>query len=195
MNETTPLLTRHKLTVDAYYRMTEVGILAWGERVELIDGEIIDMPAIGTGHASVVSRINRALVRACGDQAIVSVQNPVRLDEYNEPQPDFAVLRPRADFYAAQHPGPADVLLLVEVADTSLRYDRAVKLPIYALAGIPEYWIVNLRDRVIRSYRSPSGNRFTKEHAHAANETLQLAAAVGIAVQVGDLLGEPPPDA
>ena len=188
-DDTGDLLTRHKLTVGDYYRMAEAGILGEEDRVELINGEIIDMAPIGVGHASVVSRINKTLVLACGDRAVVSVQNPVRLDEFNEPQPDFAVLQPRTDFYGTQHPGPADVLLLVEVSDTSLRYDSAVKLPLYARAGIAEVWIVDLRRRAVHSYRLPSGDRFTGDSVHRPGDTLHLAATPEIAVGVDDLIG------
>ena len=189
MDDTGALLTRHKLTVDDYYRMVDAGILGEDDRVELIDGEIIDMAPIGVGHASVVSRITRALVIACGDRAVVSVQNPVRLDDSNEPQPDFAVLRPRVDFYETRHPGPADVLLLVEVSDTSFRYDSTVKLPIYAQAGIAEVWIVDLRDRVVQTYQRPSGARFTQDSSHRSGVTLRLTAAPDIAVEVEDMIG------
>lgn len=177
------VLTRHKLDVDAYYQMAEAGIIGRGDRIELIDGEIIDMAPIGQGHSSIVDMLNRALVMACGDKAIVSVQNPVRLDRFNEPQPDFAVLRARADFYGTgERAGPADVLLLVEVADSSLRYDRAIKLPLYAAAGIPEYWIVDLRRRVVDVHRSPSASAYADVSAHRPGETLALAAAPGVSV-------------
>lgn len=188
---TDALLARHRLDVDDYYRMADAGILGPDERVELIDGEIIDMAPIGIAHASVVGRITRALVMACGDRAHVWVQNPIRLDEFNQPQPDFAVLRPRADFYAAQHPGPADVLLLVEVADSSLRYDREVKLPIYARAGIPEVWIVDLRHRALKTYWSPSGARFAQEGRYAPGDAPRLVSAPDITVHANELLGEP----
>ncbi len=188
-DDTGDLLTRHKLSVGEYYRMAEAGILGEDDRVELIEGEIIDMAPIGVGHASVVTRITRTLVMACGDRAVVSVQNPVRLDEWNEPQPDFAVLQPRPDFYGTRHPGPADVLLLVEVSDSSLRYDRVVKLPLYARAGIAEVWVVDLRRRAVHAFRVPSGDGFAQDSLHHAGDTLNLAAAAGIVVTVNDLIG------
>ena len=194
MNETSALLTRHKLTVRDYGRMADAGILAEDDRVELIDGEIIDMAPIGVGHASAVLRISRALFVACGSRAFVSVQNPIKLDDLNEPQPDFAVLKFRDDFYATRLPGPDDILLLVEVGNTSLHYDRAVKLPMYARAGIPEVWIVDLQSGAMTSYSAPSGERFSREHAHQRNDTLHLTAASDIGVRVGELLGEPQPD-
>ena len=123
--------TRHRLNIDAYYRMAEAGILLDPHRVELIDGEIFDMAAIGSPHAAITNRAARLFSRALPDEvALVSVQSPVRLDAYNEPQPDLMLLRPRADGYRASHPGTADVLLLVEVSESSLAYDRSTKLPL-----------------------------------------------------------------
>ncbi len=175
--------TRHKLDVDAYHRMADAGILGEDDRVELIDGEIIDMAPIGQGHAATVNGLNRALVMACGTRAIVSVQNPVRLDRLNEPQPDFAVLRPRADFYAkGKRPGPRDVLLLVEVAHSSLRFDQTVKLPLYARAGIPELWIVDLHRRALDAYRRPTGGEYAEVATHRPGDQLALAAAPDLIV-------------
>ena len=189
MSDTGDLLPRHKLTVGEYYRMAEAGILGEDDRVELIDGEIIDMAPVGVGHASVVMRVTRALVLACGERAMLLVQNPVRLDESNEPQPDFAILQPRPDFYGSRHPGPSDVLLLVEVSDRSFRYDSAVKLPMYARAGLTEVWIVDIRRHAVHAYRLPSGDRFTQDSSHRAGDTLRVAAAPEIAVTVDDLIG------
>jgi Uma2 family endonuclease len=127
---------RRRFTVHDYHRMGEAGILHEDDRVELIEGELVEMTAIGTRHFSCVNRLNRLLVMHVGDDAIVSVQNPVRLNEYNEPQPDLAVIRPRD--YKESLPMPEDVLLLIEVSDSTLAYDRGVKLTLYARAGIRE---------------------------------------------------------
>ena len=157
------VLTRHKLSADDYHRMAEAGILGAEDRVELIGGEIIDMAPIGQDHAGTVGSLTEALVLAFAGRAIVFVQNPIRLDDRSEPEPDFAVLRRRTDFYrTGERPGPADVLLLIEVADTSLRFDRAVKLPLYARAGIPEVWIVDLRQRAVDVHRAPRDGRYTQ---------------------------------
>lgn len=149
------ILQRHRLSVADYYRMAEAGILGEDDRCELIEGEIIDMAPIGSRHASTVKRLLRHFERTVGNSAIVSIQDPIRLDARNEPQPDLALLRHRDDFYQQAHPTPGDVLLIVEVADASLRYDREVKLPLYARFGIPEVWIVDLQSSRVEIFRGP----------------------------------------
>jgi Uma2 family endonuclease len=148
------------LTVTEYYRMAEAGILRPDARVELIEGEIIDMAPIGSRHAGTVDQLASCLRRAAGERAIVRVQNPIRIDEHSEPEPDVVLLRPRADFYKTSHPRSSDVLLIIEVADTTLRYDRDVKTPLYARHRVPEVWIVNLEDRQLLRYRSPREGAF-----------------------------------
>ena len=169
------LLVRHKLTVADIYRMLDANVLHEDDRVELIDGELLDMAPIGEDHAATVDVFNNALVLACGDRAIVRVQSPVRLDDLNEPQPDFAVLRLRPDRYRKGHPGPADVLLLVEVADSSLRFDRRVKLPLYARFGIPEVWIADLQRRMLETHRTPVNGVYADTAQHKPDERVSLA--------------------
>ncbi|MBK5940013.1 Uma2 family endonuclease [Halochromatium roseum] len=150
------LYQRHRLSVDDYERMGQADILGEDDRVELIDGEIIDMPPIGSPHGGAVKRIANRLARAFSEtDAILAVQDPFRLSDFSEPEPDIALLRPRDDFYAKSHPRPADVLLLIEVAETSLRYDRDKKLPLYARASIPECWLVDLAGQALWRYRDP----------------------------------------
>lgn len=190
MDDGAVLPARHKIDVDAYHRMGEAGILGEDDRVELIDGELIDMAPIGQDHAATVNRLNEALVMACAGRAIVSTQNPVRLDRLSEPQPDFAIFRARADFYATgRRPGPADVLLLVEVADSSLRFDSKVKLPLYAKAGIPEVWIVNLGRRVLSMHRQPVGQAYRESTTHRAGETIAPSLAPYIRVDLARIFG------
>jgi len=131
---------RHRLTVDDFHRMGEAGILRADERVELIDGEVIDMAPIGSNHAGTVGFLAKRLERAVGDSAVVFVQNSLLLTASSEPQPDIMLLKPRTDFYRSAHPHPEDVLLIVEVADTTLAYDRDIKVPLYARHAIPEAW-------------------------------------------------------
>lgn len=151
-----PLYQRHPLTADDYDRMGQAGILGEDDRVELLEGEIIDMPPIGSPHGGAVKRIANRLVHVVPEgEAIVAVQDPLRLSGFSEPEPDIALLKPRDDFYSARHPEPEDVLLLIEVAETSLRYDRDKKLPLYAHAGIPECWLVDLPGKTLWIYRDP----------------------------------------
>jgi Uma2 family endonuclease len=150
------LYQHHRLTVSDYHRMGQTGIFSVNDRVELIEGEIIDMAPIGSSHAGTVKFLANALRRATGDQAVISVQDPVFLDRHTEPQPDIALLRPRDDFYRTSHPRPEDVLLVIEVADSTLRYDREVKAPLYARHGIPELWIVDLENRCLEVFRAPA---------------------------------------
>jgi Uma2 family endonuclease len=157
----TDWIPRHRITVDEYYRMAEVGILPPDARVELIEGEIIDMPPIGTGHGGTVMQINELLRDAARGHAQVFVQSAERLSDISEPQPDFALVKRRADFYKKKHPGPADTFLIIEVSESSLRYDLQVKAPLYARHGIPEYWIIDLPGRQVRFFRSPEAGQYT----------------------------------
>jgi Uma2 family endonuclease len=159
-----PGVSRHRLTVADFRRMGEVGILRPDDRVELIAGEIIDMSPIGSLHAALVARLASALGQRVGETAIIWTQNPLALDDTSQPQPDLAVLRPRADFYAAAHPGPADVLLVIEVADTTLAFDLDVKVPLYAAAGIPEAWVIEAASRRTHVFRRPVNGRYTERH-------------------------------
>jgi Uma2 family endonuclease len=180
---------RRRFTVDEYYRMGRTGILKEGDRVELIGGEIVQMPPIGPGHAANVARCTQSLVRRFSDVANVTVQNPVRLDKFNEPVPDLALLRLRSDFYAERHPLPQDVLLLVEVADTTLGIDRRVKVPLYARAGIPEVWLLDVRRRPIYVYRDPSGGGYQVTLTVRPGESLNPLAFPDRAFDVAELLG------
>lgn len=153
-------VTRKRFTADEYQRMGQAGILTEDDRVELIAGEIITMTPIGTRHNASVNRGMRTLVRAVGDDAIVQSQGSVRLDLYSEPQPDLVLLRPRSDFYASRHAGTGDILLIIEIAESSMQYDRDVKAPIYAAADIPEYWLVDLNTNVLWRFSSPAEGRY-----------------------------------
>jgi Uma2 family endonuclease len=182
MDDVTELPARHRLDVDEYYRMGEAGVFG-DQRIELINGELIDMAPIGQGHEGTVGALNEALVLAFAGRAIVWPQNSIRLDRWNVPQPDFAVLRRRPDFYrTGERPGPADVLLLVEVADSSLKYDQRVKLPLYARAGIPEFWIVDVKRRILHAHRAPAGDGYAETTTHHSGDMLALALAPDIVV-------------
>ena len=176
-------------TREEYHRMAEAGILGEDDRVELLDGEIVDMSAIGTRHAACVDRLNHVFGKLGGIRAIVRIQNPIRLEEHSEPQPDVALLRPRPDFYASDHPGPEDILLLVEVAETSAISDRAVKLPLYARAGVPEVWLVILGDREIEIHREPAAKDYQNVRTLKTGERLSPLNFPDLEIPVEEILG------
>jgi Uma2 family endonuclease len=180
---------RHWLTVDDYYRMAEVGILDPEARVELIEGEIIDMAPPGSPHAATVHYLNEVLMKAVEGRANVLVQNPVRLSRYSEPQPDLALLRRRLDFYRERHPQPADVLLIVEIAASSLRFDRRKKVPLYARHGIPETWLVDLGGRRLVRYRAPQQAAYTLVDEPDINAALDVSALSRVVVDLHRLFG------
>jgi len=183
-----PELPRHRWTVDEYHRMGQVGLLDPDLRVELLDGEVVEMAPIGDLHAAISNRLTRLLVVSIGERGIVAVGNPVRLNLHSEPQPDFAVLRPRAD-YETRGPRPADVMLAVEVSDTTLRRDRRVKLVLYARAGIGKFWIVNLETRELEIYRSPTGDAYASVERKGPGDITTIDALSGVTVAIGQILG------
>jgi Uma2 family endonuclease len=182
-----PELPRHLWTAEEYHRMAEVGLLDADARVELIEGEIIEMAPIGDAHAAVSNRLNRLLVLAVGDRGIVAVGNPVRLSQRNEPQPDFSVLRSRAD-YQTRGPRPEDVMLAVEVSDTTLRRDRRVKLALYARARIPEFWIVNLEAEELEIYRSPADDSYASVERKRSGDIATVGALPGVTIAINQIL-------
>ncbi len=182
-------VSRRLFSVDDYYQMAAVGILRPDERVELIEGEIIEMAPIGSPHAAGVDRGNRVFSRAVGERAIVRVQNPIRLSLRSEPEPDLALVRPRPDFYATGHPGPDDVLLLVEVSDTTLIYDLRVKAPMYAAAGILELWVVDLPNMRLHVFRDPSGGRYRDASVRERGEVIAPRALPDLEVLVSAIPG------
>jgi Uma2 family endonuclease len=185
----TQLPATRRFTVHEYHAMGRAGILHPDERVELIEGEVVPVPPIGSRHGGVVDRLNRLFVRAAGDNAIVRVQGAVRLSEYSEPQPDLALLRARDDFYTRAQPTGYDTLLLVEVSHTSASFDRNVKLPLYAAAGVPEVWLVDLEADAIEVYRVPEGSAYREQATYSGRDTVATTALEGLEVRVEDVLG------
>jgi Uma2 family endonuclease len=182
-------VTKKLFTVDDYYRMAEVGILKPEDRVELLEGEIVEMSPIGNRHAGCVNRVNDLFTFLFRGKAIVTVQNPARLNQYNEPQPDFVLAKTRTDYYASRHPTGEDIYLMVEVADSSLRKDRDIKVPIYARLGVPEVWIVDLqRDRIL-IFRDPVGNSYKTTLTLHRGESLSVLAFPEITFNVEEVLG------
>ena len=182
-------LQKHYFTVAEYYLMAQSGVFARDERLELIEGEVIEMSPIGKRHAGCLNRLNRLLHRNVDELAIVSVQNPIGIDDFSEPQPDVALLKPRADFYSNFHPTPADVLVIIEVADTSVEYDRRVKFPLYARAGIPEAWLVVLPKDLIEVHSEPKNGKYQKVQRLKRGKTVVSSAIPGLSVKVDNILG------
>lgn len=181
-------IQRRLFTVDEYQQMIEAGIFGEDDRLELLGGEIVAMSPIGSRHAACVNRLNRLLVSALGESAIVSIQNPIRLDDLSEPEPDVALLKPQDDFYTDQVPTPTDVLLLIEVADSSVDQDRAVKLPLYARVGIAEVWLVDLIDGVIDAYRTPSSEGYLLRQRYLSSQTIETTGPLALSIAVGQVL-------
>jgi Uma2 family endonuclease len=182
-------LTHRRFTVDEYDRMVEAGVLHEDDRVELIDGEIVEMTPIGPRHAACVDRLNFHLSRQAGDRAILRVQGPVVLGRWAQPEPDLAVLRPPIERYAHAHPQAADILLLIEVAETSLEYDCSVKLLLYARLGAPEVWVVNLPEDRIEVYQGPRGEGYATRRLVARGATLSPLRLPAVSLSADEVLG------
>ena len=178
---------RHRISVHDYHRMAEVGLLPSDARVELIEGEIIDMAPIGRDHQSIVDQLNRALIRAVGDDAIVRVQGSVRLGQWSEPQPDVVLLEPRPDFYRSEFALGTDTLLVIEVSDTTLRYDRDVKVPLYARHGVPEVWIVDVNGNMLLVYASLRDGKYEQHVALERPSSVPVTRLPGVALDVAPL--------
>ncbi|MFN3476129.1 MAG: Uma2 family endonuclease [Candidatus Methylomirabilales bacterium] len=182
-------VAKRRFTVEEYHRMGAAGIFSEDDRVELIEGEIVEMSPIGRRHAACVKRLIRLFDRGVGDRAIVGAQDPIRLGEHSEPQPDLTLLRPRPDFYAHAHPGPEDVFLIVEAAETSADYDRELKIPLYARAGIPEVWVVELDAERIEVYRKPGPHGYQEVQTVRRGPHLSPQAFPELALASDDILG------
>ena len=178
---------RHRITVDEYHHMAQVGLIAPDARVELIEGVIVDMPPIGSRHTSAVNRLNRLLIQAVEGRAIVQCQGSVRLDGFSEPQPDFALLAPREDFYEHRHPTPADALLVIEVSDSSVQYDSGPKMSLYARHGIPELWVFDIKGRKLLSFRNPVGAAYEEMQASELPGIVTIASLPDISIDLSSL--------
>ena len=184
-----PQVKNFRFTISQYHQMSEAGILSENDKVELINGEIIEMSPIGRRHAACVDRINRLFNNILGIKVIVRVQNPILLNNLSEPEPDIALLKPRTDFYESGHPQPQDIFLLIEVADSSIEYDRDVKIPLYASSGITEVWLVDIYQQVIIVYRYPSENGYSDIQILSRGEKLSILAFPENNLFVDDILG------
>ena len=183
-----PVQTEHRFNVNEYYRMTETAVFRPGARMELLNGRIIDTSPNGPFHSGLVKRLNRIYTQLSQGRWQASVQDPLRLDDHSEPEPDFMLLKPSPDDYTGRHPQPADVFLLVEVADTTLDYDREEKIPAYGRAGISEVWLVNLTNATIEVFRDPHFTGYGTQTRLTVGEHIAPQAFPDALVSVAELL-------
>jgi Uma2 family endonuclease len=180
---------KHYFTIDDYHRMAKGGVFSEDDRVELIEGEVVEMSPIGSTHQGCVNELSSILGRRLGRAALVQVQGPIHVDEYSEPQPDICLLKPRRDFYRRSHPEPADVLLVIEVADTSAQFDRNVKLPLYARAGIPEAWLILLAKDYVELHSEPVNGKYQRVQRLKRGKKLTSATLPSLTLSVDKILG------
>jgi Uma2 family endonuclease len=178
---------RHRITVEEFYRMGEMGLFAPDARVELIEGEIIDMPPIGSVHAGIVLYLNETLSSVGKDRTILAVQSPILLGNYSVPLPDIALLRRSADFYVSALPKPADVLLAIEVSDSTLPYDKGVKAPLYARHEVPEYWIVDVNAKQIQAFQAPQDGTYSRSWLWTETDTACLGSVPDLKLNLSRL--------
>ena len=184
-----PSIVRKKFCTKETYKMMEVGILPEESGWELIDGEIIHRMTIGGKHAGTIKKLNKILTKMVGEQSIISVQDPIQIDDHNEPEPNIALLKPREDFYVESHPTPEDVLLLNEVSDSTVEFDRKVKKSLYAGAEIAEFWLVNLRENTIEVYSQPKNGTYRLAQILEKGETVKSNAVENLSLEVEEILG------
>lgn len=168
------VVEKRLISVDEYYKMAEAGILKSTDRVELIHGDIFDMSPIGSRHASIVDRLAKILNRLFEEEAIIGIQRPIRLDDKNEPEPDISVLQFRADYYVAAHPDSRNVKVIIEVADSSIKYDKEAKIPLYASYGIPIYWIIDIENNCIEEFTNPKESKYTSKQIFQIDDEISL---------------------
>ncbi len=182
---------KKRFTVDEYHRMGETGIFGPEDRLELIDGEILEMSPIGQRHASRVARATALFVRTFGDRAVVNPQNPLQLSDWTEPQPDIVILKPRTDFYEHLRPTPGDVLLVMEVSDTTLRFDLKIKLTYFAAAAIPEVWIQDVNEDLLHVFREPERGNYSVSMQLTRGSAVSPVTFPEMRFSMDDLFGQP----
>ncbi|MCP4109690.1 MAG: Uma2 family endonuclease [Desulfobacteraceae bacterium] len=183
-------IQRKKFSTTEYHRMAETGIFKEDERLELIEGVIINIAPVGSRHAACVARLNQLFVIGIGEKAIVRIRGPFTIGEFSEPEPDILLLESRNDFYSKAHPGPEHVFLVVEVSDTTLDYDRNFKIPLYARAGIREAWIVNLQETYIEVYSTPSKQGYKMLRKYYEGDILTVSSFPDMNIAVDELLAD-----
>jgi len=179
---------RYRFSVEEFHRMAAAGVFAEDDRVELLEGEVVEMTPIGSQHAGTVKWLNGWFQKHAGERVVVAVQDPLSLDPLSEPQPDLVLLRPRTDFYVRSHPTALDVYLVVEVCDTSCEHDRMVKAPLYSRAGVPELWIVDLTQKVLEAHTEPSARGYRQRRVVESGERLAPHALPDLILEVAELL-------
>jgi Uma2 family endonuclease len=180
--------THHKMSAPQFQKLANAGAFE-DAHVELFDGEIFNMSPVGAEHAALVRRLTEALREVFGKKYIIAVQDPIRLDDYTQPQPDLTVLHRRDDFYAAKLPEPADILLVIEVADTTRLYDRNTKMPRYARSSIPELWIIDVPTKQIEQYTQPREAGYRTVQYHSQGETLTCTSIENLTLAIDDIFG------
>ena len=179
----------HRVTVVEFFRMGEAGVLDPDARIDLIEGEMIDMPPIAPPDACRTKRLNLLLIEAIGRRAVVSTQDPILLGHLSAPEPDLAILKPRHDFYTSAHPRAEDVLLLIDIADSSVRYDRERKLPLYARFGIPEVWLIDIPTRAVWVHREPTEGAYRMASQLDAPYRISPLLLEGVELALGGVVG------
>jgi Uma2 family endonuclease len=181
---------KYLLNINQYHQMIEHGIFTENDKIELIKGELISMSPVGIKHAFVVRRLTALLSQKFGDRSIIDIQNPILLDDNSEPEPDVVVLKPRDDFYQFQLPRPDDLLLIIEVSDTTLKYDRTVKIPLYSEAKIREIWIIDINSECVEIYRYANTEGYDQMQRYRLGETLSILAFPDLSLTVNDIFGK-----
>ena len=182
-------IARRIFTVDEYHRMGEAGIFSVNEHLELIEGEILKRKPITSRHAACVMRSNATFSNVLGDLAIISVHNPVVLNEFSEPEPDLAILKWRDDFYSQFHPGPADILLVIEIAETSVAYEREVKLPVYAGSGVQEVWLTDIPAETVTAHTEPANGVYRTVRTYQRSDSITPLHFPDLSIEVASILG------
>ncbi|MBD2395112.1 Uma2 family endonuclease [Cyanobacterium aponinum FACHB-4101] len=181
-------LPRKKFAIEEYHQIIASGVLKEDYLIELINGEIFEMSPVGFRHASCVNKLNQLLSLKLGNKAIISIQNPIKLNDNSEPQPDIVLLKPRHDFYANQHPTVEDIFLLIEVADSSIEYDRTFKIPIYAENKVQEVWLVDLNQNLLEVYQNPQTNYYQNIKKLSSQDSITLTQPETITVKLDRIL-------
>jgi Uma2 family endonuclease len=182
-------VARRIFTVDEYHRMGAAGIFSEDDRVELIEGEILQMSPIGSRHAGSVKRTARLFNYLLGDRVIVSVQDPIVLNDFSEPQPDIALVKPREDFYTQSHPTATDVLLIIEIADSSVAFDHDIKLPAYARSGVPEVWLADIPAETVTAHTEPANGVYRTVRTYRRGDAITPIHFPDLSIEVANLLG------